>query len=102
RRKFEELSDLRRCQVSAVTERQQFAVALRQLRQRGLEIDPPRGLLLEILWCRRLVAGIRNRARRRRGRQTPAGDPDQPRGRLALVLVVAVLVAQRPLEGLAG
>jgi hypothetical protein len=101
RAQVERLGDLARCQVGAVAQRDQLAVALVEARDRVRQHEAPESHILEVA----LVKALGNLPGELEGRRPPldqpSGDADQPGQRLTFLRVVALAVAERPFEGLA-
>src|SRR5215216_4760598 len=96
-----ELGDLARREVGAVAERDQLAVPLLEAPDRARNRDSPQRVVLEVA----VVSGLQLLRDvlelRRPSLDAAPRDPDQPRDRLALARVVALAVAEGPLERLA-
>ena len=95
------LRDLRRGQIGAVAEGDQLAITLVELLDRGPQLEPANGFLLD------LTSGVRELGRRLALppgvglADATAGDSEQLGDRGALLRVVPVPVADRALERLA-
>jgi hypothetical protein len=96
-----ELGDLARRQVGALAESDQLAVTLLEACDRSGERDPPQRVVpeLAVVGSVQLLGCMLELWRPALDAATC--DPDQPRDRFALAGVVALAVAEGPLERLA-
>src|SRR5919204_6563256 len=98
----DDLSDLARGEIGAVTERDELALALVERGDGLRDLETPERIVLEI--ARRglvLDIGLGETRRTRRLGDAPPCDADQPRNRVAFPRVVALAVPERPLERVA-